>query len=187
MDRPEDGQHTQQDLLDVHRCPPADAVDNQGKEHQELIEEHNGSRRHHLGILCRNLLLLLSHIIGCTHVKGRVIGILQLVKQEGIFFPFGSHTVIELLDIGNNLVIFLLYLCSLRLIKGIGIATDTVRDIRKQAKKTAVNVLGTDSRCSGRVPEHHNEGHAQHLQDLQHIQRLMPDLHLIGDTCSHDD
>ena len=127
--RAEDRQHTQQDLLDVHRRPPADTVDNQGEEHQEFVEEHDGSSRHHLGILCRNLLFLLSHIIGSSHVKGRVIGILQLIEQEGVFLSLGCHTVIELLDIWHYLIILLLYLCCLGLIEGIRVATDTVGNI----------------------------------------------------------
>ena len=41
--RPEDSQHTQEDLLAVDGAPPADAEDDEGNQHDDLVKAHDGS------------------------------------------------------------------------------------------------------------------------------------------------
>ena len=41
--RAENRQHTQQDLLAVDGAPPADAEDDEGNQHDDLVKAHDGS------------------------------------------------------------------------------------------------------------------------------------------------
>ena len=72
LDRPEDRQHAQEDLLAVDGTPPADPEDDQGYEHDDLVQAHDGTGRQGGEPQLRGVLLHGRHFIDSRILHGRL-------------------------------------------------------------------------------------------------------------------
>ena len=70
--RAEDRQHTEEDLLAVDGAPPADPEDDEGDEHDDLVQAHDGAGREGGEPQLRGILLHGRHLIDARVLHRRL-------------------------------------------------------------------------------------------------------------------
>ena len=189
LDRSEDRQHAQKDLLAVDGAPPADPEDDKGNQHDDLVQTHDGTGRERSEPQFRGVLLHRRHLIHSGILHGgldevrvgragpRHICLRLQVLIKGVPYIYKSlHFLIAVAD-----------LRGLGLIQVMRIGSDGVRYVRQEIQHAPRVAAVSDAGVRRRIPPAQDDAHGQRTEELHHVQRLVLDHHLVGHTGRHDD
>ena len=187
--RAKDRQHTQEDLLAVDGAPPADAEDDEGYQHDDLVKAHDGSGGEGREPELRGLLLHGSDLVNPRvlhrrfhqrRVGGARAGDVRLrleVLVHGVpHMKQALHLLEAVTDLGR-----------LRLIEVVRIGADGVRYVCQEIQHAPRAAVVADARVRRRIPPAEHDAHGQRPEQFQDIQRLVLDHHLVGQTGRDDD
>ena len=189
LDRTEDRKHTQEDLLAVDGAPPADPEDDEGDQHDDLVQADDGpggqrSEPQFRGVLLHGRHLIHARVlhggldevrVGCAgprHIRLR----LQVLIQGVPHVDESLHLLVPVTD-----------LRGLGLIQVVGVRSYGIRDIREEIQHAPGAAAARDTGVRRGIPPAEDDAHGQRPEELHHVERLVLDHHLVGHARRHDD
>lgn len=157
--------------MELVSCPPADAIDDQGDEHDDLVDAHDDTCRQRGEPQFGRVFLHFRHLVHARLLHGGLyqigvgcscVGYIRLCLQAVVHRVAHMDELLYLLELVR-------YLGGFRFVEVMRVRADTVRYVGQEVQEAPAASAACHAGICRRIPPAEDDGDGQRAEQFHHV------------------